>query len=269
MPTLKTDGADVYYEVHGKGPPMLLISGTACDGAFWSPYQVPDFSRDHTVIIFDQRGIGQTIVHSNDYSTVRLATDAAEIVREVGLGPAFVVGHSMGGRVAQLIALDHPDTVTAMALLSTGAGYKAQGGIPPKICLGIIKQGYETYIREHNIDIGFTKKYAEENPAQVDQCIDVLMNALPAVEIYLEHVNSRQWHNTRDRLKNILVPCLITVGDDEVHGLSDTTHVASAKLLADNIPHTRFIVIPDAGHFYMFSHPEHINGLVRQFINDL
>lgn len=269
MPILKTDGADIYYEVHGNGPPMLLISGTACDGAFWSPYQVPDFSRDHTVIIFDQRGIGQTRVHNNDYSIARLATDAAEIVRQVGLGPAVVVGHSMGGRVAQLIALDHPDTVTAMALLSTGAGYKAQGGIPPKICLGIIKEGYEDYIRDHNVDIGFTKKFAEENPTRVDECIAVLMHALPPVEIYLEHVNSRQWHNTRNRIQDIQVPCLITVGDDEVHGLSDTTHVESAKILAENIPNARFNVIPNAGHFYMFSHPEYINSLVRKFVREI
>jgi pimeloyl-ACP methyl ester carboxylesterase len=265
MPMLKTDGADVYYEVHGSGPPILLIAGTACDGAFWSPYQVPEFSRDHTVIIIDQRGIGKTVLHSDDYSTSRLATDAAEIVRKVGMGPAFVLGHSLGGRVAQLVALEHPDTVKAMALLSTGAGYKAQGGIPSKICLGIIKQGYEAYIREHNINIGFTKKFAQENPARVKECIDVLMNALPTVDIYLEQVNARQWHNTRDRLKDIRVPCLITVGDDEVHGLSDTTHVESAKVLADNIPNASFQVIPNAGHFYMFSHPDYINRLVREY----
>lgn len=269
MPTLNTDGADIYYEVHGSGPPMLLISGTACDGAFWSPYQAPDFSRDHTVIIFDQRGIGKTITRSDDYSTTRLAADAAEIIRKVGLGPAIVVGHSMGGRVAQLVALDHPDTVKALPLLSTGSGYKAKGGIPPKICLGIIKLGYERYIREHNINIGFTKQFAAENPDRVNECIDVLLNALPSVDIYLEHVNARQWHDTRERLKDIRVPCLVTVGDDEVHGLSDTTHVASAKILCENIPNAKFEVIPNAGHFYMFSHPEYLNGLIRNFIKSL
>lgn len=269
MSTLRTDGADIYYEVHGSGPPMLLISGTACDGAFWSPHQVNDFSKDHTVIIFDQRGIGKTVTRTDDYSTTRLATDAAEIIRQVGLGPAIVVGHSMGGRVAQLVALDHPDTVKAMPLLSTGSGYKAKGGIPPKICLGILKSGYENYIRDHNIDIGFTKQFAASNPQRVDECIDVLMNALPSVDIYLEHVNARQWHDTRERLKDIRAPCLVTVGDDEVHGLSDTTHVASAKILSENIPGAKFAVIPNAGHFYMFSHPEYLNRLIRDFIDGL
>lgn len=266
MPVQKVDGADIYYEVHGRGPPMLLIAGTACDGAFWSPFQVPDFARDHTVIIFDQRGIGKTVMRSEDYSTERLAADAAELVRTVGLGPAIVVGHSMGGRVAQYVALDHRDTIKSLVLASSGAGYKAKGGIPPKICLGIIKLGYERYIREHNINIGFSKAFASAHPEPVEKCIEVLLGALPSVETYLAHVNARQWHDTRARLKDIRVPCLVTVGDDEVHGNSDTTHVESAKLLASEIPGAKFAVIEGGGHFYFFSHPERINGLIRTFI---
>lgn len=269
MPVLETEGADIYYEVHGKGPPMLLIAGTACNGAFWSPHQVPDFSRDHTVIIFDQRGISKTVIRDNDYSTDRLAADAAAIVQRVGLGPAIVVGHSMGGRVAQLVALDHPAAIKSLVLASSGAGYKGKGGIPPKICLGLIKLGYERYIREHNINIGFSKAYVKASPARVEQLVQNLLDALPPVEIYLEHVNARQWHDTRDRLKDIRVPCLVTVGDDEVHGNSDTTHVASAELLAKSIPGAKFQTLQDAGHFYFFSHPEVINGMIRKFIASL
>ena len=269
MPILEVEGADIHYEVHGSGPPLLLISGTACDGAFWKPHQVPDFSRDHTVIVFDQRGIGKTVTRSDDYSTDRLAADAALLIKRVGLGPAVVIGHSMGGRVAQLVALDHPATVRALVLASTGAGYKAKGGIPPKICLGIIKLGYERYIREHNIDIGFSKAFAKAHPDRVEQCVDVLLTALPSIEIYLAQVNARQWHDTSARLQDIRVPCLITVGDDEVHGLSDTTHVASAKILAKTIPGAKFEVRKDAGHFYFFSHPEEINGVIRKFLESI
>jgi pimeloyl-ACP methyl ester carboxylesterase len=129
VPILQLGGADLHYETHGKGPPLLLISGTACDGEFWKPYQVPEFSRDHTVITFDQRGTGKTI-HGNDYSTRCLAADAARLIEEVGLGPAIVWGYSMGGRVAQLVALDHPASVKRLILASTGASFKAKGTIP-------------------------------------------------------------------------------------------------------------------------------------------
>lgn len=269
MPILQSDRASIYYEVHGSGPPLLFIAGTACDGNFWKPFQVPEFSRDHTVIIFDQRGIGKTTTQSEDYSTDRLAADAAELIKRVNLGPAVVIGHSMGGRVAQLVALDHPASVKALVLNSTGAGYKAKGGIPPKICLGIIKLGYERYIREHNIDIGFTKSFAKANPERVEQLVQGLLAALPPIDIYLAQVNARQWHDTRARLKDIDVPCHITVGDDEVHGHSDTTHLDSAKILAEMIPSTKFEVIKDAGHFYHYSHPDVINQMTRNFIESL
>ncbi len=268
MPNLDVSGASIYYEVHGHGPPLLLIAGTACGANFWQPHQVPDFSRDHSVIIFDQRGIGQTTT-SEDYSTDCLAADAAALIAHVGLGPAVVIGHSMGGRVAQLVALDHPATVKALVLNSSGAGYKAKGGIPPKICLGIIKLGYERYIREHNIAIGFTKSFATTNPERVEQLVQALLTALPPVDTYLAHVNARQWHDTRDRLQDIAVPCHVTVGDDEVHGLSDTTHVESARILADQIPAAKFELVKDAGHFYHYSHPEVINEMTRNFIETL
>lgn len=269
MPFLEVDGANIYYELHGSGPPLLLIAGTACDGNFWKPYQVPEFSRDHTAIIFDQRGIGKTTTQSDDYSTDRLAADAAALIKHVDLGPAVVIGHSMGGRVAQLVALDHPASIKALVLNSSGAGYKAKGGIPPKICLGIIKLGYERYIREHNIEIGFTKSFAGAHPERVEELVQSLLTALPPVEIYLAHVNARQWHDTRDRLKDIKVQCHVTVGDDEVHGLSDTTHVKSAKVLADMIPNSKFEIVKGAGHFYHYSHPDVVNQMTRIFIESL
>jgi aminoacrylate hydrolase len=269
MPVLRLKDVDLSYEVHGSGPPVLLIAGTACDGAFWKPHQVPDLARDHTVITFDQRGIGKTVLRGNDYATSTLAVDAAELIKSIGLGPAIVVGHSMGGRVAQLVALDHPETVKALVLASSGSGYKFKGGIPPKIALGIINLGYERYIREHNANIGFSKAFREANPARVAQCIDFLLNALPSVEIYFEHVNARQFHDTTARLKDIKAPCLVTVGDDEVHGLSDTTHVASAEVLFRSIPGAKFELIRGGGHFYHFSHPEEINRVTRNFIASL
>jgi pimeloyl-ACP methyl ester carboxylesterase len=172
----------------------------------------------------------------------------------------------MGGRIAQLVALDHADTVRCLVLASSGASYKTKGGIPPAICIQMVKLGYERYIREHNIDIGFSKAYVEKHPQRVEECIKSLLASLPPIEIYFAQVDARQHHDTSARLKDIQVPTLVTVGDDEVHGLSDTTHVASAELLSRNIPSSNFSTVPGGGHFYFYSHPEIINRIVRDFI---
>jgi aminoacrylate hydrolase len=266
MPTLALDGADLHYEVSGHGPPLLLIAGTACDGSYWKRYQVPDFARGHTVITFDQRGTGRTVTHVEDYATNRLAADAATLIAAVGLGPAVVWGHSMGGRVAQFVALDHPEHVRALVLASTGSSFRAKGGIPVKTCLGILQMGYKDYVRKHSKQIGFSHAFVEANRAHVDMILDEMIETLPPIEVYFAHIISRQDHETTARLPYIRCPTLVLVGGDETHGTSDTTHVDSARILARGIPKASFVILPDEGHFYSHSNPGETNRIVREFI---
>ena len=267
MPFLNRADADIHYELHGKGTPLLLISGTACDGDFWKPHQVEDLSRDFSVIIFDQRGTGKTVNHSGDYATTSLAADAAALIEHIGLGPAAVLGHSMGGRVAQLVALDHTKLVSKLILASTGASFKNKGGISPVMCLEIIKKGYERYIREHTIKIGFSKDYIAAHPDRIEAFINQMLATLPPIEIYFEHVMARQNHDTSARLKDIAVPTLVLVGGDETHGNSDTTHVQSSQALAKGIPNAKFMVLEGQGHFYTASDADNLNRIVRDFIS--
>ena len=96
MPYVKAkDGVDIYYEVSGNGTPFLFLSETACVGAVWKIYQVPEFARDHRVIIFDYRGTGLSGKPSAKYSTDMFAADAAAVLDHLGLEGAVVCGHSM------------------------------------------------------------------------------------------------------------------------------------------------------------------------------
>jgi len=246
---------------------MLLMSGTACDGRFWRPYQVPEFSRNYTVVTYDQRGTGDTVARDADYATSVLAADAAALIRHLDRGPAVIVGHSMGGRVAQLVALDHGDCVDRLILASSGAAFKAKGGLPPALCLGIINKGYENYIRDHLIKIGFSRDLAREHPERVRECVDIILGSLPPIETYFALVMARQQHDTTERLKDIRVPTLVLVGGDETHGPSDTTHMESARLLAERIPNAEFEIIEGQGHFYFFSAPELTHEAIRRFLN--
>ena len=138
MPILKLKDADIYYEAHSSGPPFLFLSETACDGEVWKIYQVPEFSRDHTVITFDYRGMGQSSKPPTKYTMEMFADDAAAILDHLKLDQAIVCGHSMGGRVAQVLALKHPSKVKKLILASSGAGYPDQGGIPLKLCMEMV-----------------------------------------------------------------------------------------------------------------------------------
>jgi 3-oxoadipate enol-lactonase len=86
MPYVKTkDGVDIYYDAFGAGTPFLFLSETACDGAVWKIYQVPEFARDHRVIIFDYRGTGSSGKPSTKYSTDMFADDAVAVLDHLGL----------------------------------------------------------------------------------------------------------------------------------------------------------------------------------------
>src|SRR3989442_4132739 len=106
MPYVKAkDGVDIYYEVSGNGTPFLFLSETACDGAVWKMYQVPEFARDHRIIIFDYRGTGLSGKPSAKYSTDMVAAAPAAVLDHLGFEVAVLCAHSIGGISAQVLSL--------------------------------------------------------------------------------------------------------------------------------------------------------------------
>jgi len=157
MPTLQLTDAEIYYEVHGHGQAIVFLSETACDGEVWKIHQVPEFSKDHRVIIHDYRGTGQSSKPSIDYTTQMFARDVIALMDYIKADNAIIMGHSMGGRVAQLLALDYPRRVKRLVLASTGSHYPKTKGLPFKIIREMSEGGYEKYERDHSILVGFTE----------------------------------------------------------------------------------------------------------------
>ena len=108
MPYVDLKDAKIYYEVYGDGTPFLFISETACDGAVWKFHQVPEFSRDHRVIIFDYRGTGLSGKPSVKYTTNMFVDDIVALLDHLGAEQVIVCGHSMGGRVALTLSATPP-----------------------------------------------------------------------------------------------------------------------------------------------------------------
>jgi aminoacrylate hydrolase len=183
--TLQLPDGEIYYEVHGHGQPMVFLSETACDGEVWKIYQAPEFSKDHRVIIHDYRGTGQSSNPSIDYTTQMFAQDVIALMDHLKADDAIVVGHSMGGRVAQLLALDYPNRVKRLVLASTGSHFPKTKGLPLKICKEMIEWGYEKYERDHSILVGFTDEFVKNHPERVERYLKIRMQNLCPVEFYL------------------------------------------------------------------------------------
>jgi 3-oxoadipate enol-lactonase len=268
MPVLQLKDVEIYYEVHGEGRPMVFLSETACDGEVWKIYQVPEFSRDYRVIIHDYRGTGQSGKPSTDYTTKVFCEDLVALMDHLGAEDAIVVGHSMGGRVAQLLALDYPKKVHKLVLASTGAHYPKTKGLPLKICKEMIEWGYEKYERDHSILVGFTDEFAEKYPERVEHYLKVRMQNLCPVEFYLRHLIARQSHDTSGRLKDIRQPTLILVGEEDRNMTSEINHRMSADILAQGIPNLKLVVLPDERHSYFFANPDAAHRIIRNFIKE-
>lgn len=268
MSLLRLKDLELYYEVYGQGQPMVFISETACDGEVWKLYQVPEFSRDYRVILFDYRGTGRSGKPSIKYSTKTFCDDVVALMDHLEADQAIVIGHSLGGRVAQLLALDHPGKVKKLILASTGASYPDTKGLPMKICKEMIEWGYEKYVRDHSILVGFTEKFAKEHPERVEKYLQVRMSNLAPVEFYLRHLIARQEHDTSGRLKDIRSPTLILVGEDDRNVTSDISHRTSAEILAKGIPRAKLVILPGERHSYFFGNPDAAHRAIHEFLKE-
>jgi len=118
MPTIDRDGAPLHYELAGEsGPPVLLVQGCGVAGEGWRP-QVEALSRNHRVVVFDNRGIGKSGL-SGPVTVAHMVDDARALLAALGWSSAHVVGHSLGGIIAQQLALDTPARVRSLSLLCT------------------------------------------------------------------------------------------------------------------------------------------------------
>jgi pimeloyl-ACP methyl ester carboxylesterase len=135
------------------------------------------------------------------------------------------------------------------------------------MCVELVSKGYEKYTRDHLYAVGFTQAYYKSNKELCDRFIVARMSNLPTLETFLRYVVSRQESNVSSKLKNIRVPTLILIGEDEDHHVTGLTHLESAGLHAREITGAKLVVLPGQGHHYPFVAPEVTNQAIREFLS--
>jgi len=128
MPHLQSGEIELYYEVHGAGPPLLLIAGLASDSQSWGPV-LPELAARYRVIVPDNRGCGRTRPRESGVSITAMADDCMALVRHLGLEKVSLLGHSMGGFVAQECAVRFPGMVDRLILAATSSRNSARNNL--------------------------------------------------------------------------------------------------------------------------------------------
>jgi pimeloyl-ACP methyl ester carboxylesterase len=264
MPVIDLEGLPMAYRLTGSGTPLVLVAGTGYPGATWHPALVDALAGRHAVLTFDHRATGDTPAMDERLSTRVFAQDAVRLMDALGLAPAHVVGHSMGGRVAQWMALDRPERVRSLVLAATGTGRGNRGGIPLHTAVHMIEVGYERYMAEHIADTFFTPEFVASDPDRVAWLVDAFWSHRPSLEGYLRHVVARQEHLTEDRLADLITPSLVLVGERDTHMGGGGSHWEQSRRLVAGLPNATFRSIPDVSHGYFWQVP----GLSAEILLD-
>lgn len=266
-----TEGTVLAHEIRGDGPPLLLIAGTGYPGATWLPPFVDRVAAACTVITFDHAGTGGSPAGDEPLSTRGFATDSVALLDHLGIELAHVLGHSMGGRVAQWMAIDAPQRVRSLLLAATGPGQFREDrpqtrGLPLAFAEKIIELGYERYMAVHIRDTFFSRGFPEAHPEVVDALVTAFWEHRPSLRDYLRHVVARQQHQTTDLLDRIDAPSLVVVGDRDTQPGGTGPHLDQSRFLAETLARGELRLLQGAAHGYFWELPIESAGLVVEWV---
>lgn len=271
MSSAEINGVELSYRIAGDGPPLVLIAGTGYPGATWRPGFVEPLAAACQVVMFDHRGTGESSSSDNHYSTRMFAEDLAGLCDHLGIGSAHFLGHSMGGRVAQWLALDRPSMVRSLILAASGPGdFQADShytrGIPVGTARRLIELGYEDYMARHIRETFFPASFSAAHPEVVDDLVASFWEHRPDLNDYLKHIDARQRHQTTERLADIAMPALMLVGDVDTGARGTGSHLAQSRFLATHLPNANMTVLEGNSHGFIWQEPGRSASLVLDWI---
>ncbi|MEU6003605.1 alpha/beta fold hydrolase [Streptomyces sp. NPDC047197] len=255
------DGTALHYEVHGSGHPLVLLGGQSNSHRWWDPVR-DDFAAAYRTVVLDWRGTGESGHPETDsYSTPGFARDVVAVLDHAGIDSAHVYGTSMGGRVAQWIAADHPGRVDRLVLgcTSPGAPHGIERGPEVRAALS---QADASAARRALMELMYTPGWiAERERGSQKPVFHTLGDPAMPPHARRRHLRASARHDSWDALARITAPTLVVHGTDDVFNPT-----ANAPLLADRIPGARMRLISGARHAYFEEFAREATPLVLDFL---
>jgi pimeloyl-ACP methyl ester carboxylesterase len=257
-----SDGVRIAYETRGAGPPVLLVHGLGYDHHGWGPLP-PLLADDFRLVLVDNRGVGESDAPEGPYTVVELAGDAVAVLDAAGIERANVVGVSLGGFVAQELAIAHPGRVDRLVLLSTSPGGPNQYPMPAETV-----ESFRAYMRlereaaiRQGVENSLGDRAVRERPDLVDEVYAYRLERAPPLEPWQAQLHAGAEFDAFDRIPAIAVPTLALTGGADV-----VIDPRNSELLAERIPGARVEVVPERGHLLYWEEPELVASIVREFL---
>lgn len=261
MPIIQVNGINLFYETHGTGEPLLLIYGLAGRGNNWK-FQIEALSSRFQIITFDNRGVGETDQPEEAFSLADIADDAAALLDHLGIASANVFGISMGGMIAQELALRHPGRVRKLALGCTHPGIKhclPSPGWVTEIFKSLPGKPREQVVRECT-PINYSPFTQEHRSELIESLVPLFVDNRQRAHGYAGQLNAIWEFNAFDRLPQLAMPTLVMTGTDDVLVVP-----GNSKIIAERIPKVRLIEFPEAGHLFFIEKADDVNQELLEF----
>ncbi len=261
---ISTDGATIAFDRAGNGPPVLLIQGVGIVGEGWRP-QIDGLSRDFTLYSFDNRGIGRSTLTARGLSIEAMAADALAVMDANGVDRFHVVGHSMGGVIAQEVALRARARVRSLCLMNTVVrGRDASGMNLPMIITGLrTRVGTRAMRRAAFLELVMPAAALDstDRVALADRLAALFGHDLAdQPPIVMPQIRAMARYDARARLAELGgIPTLVLSGTHD-----RIAPPASGRALATAIPGARYIEYDDAGHGLPIQHADRVNAVLRE-----
>ena len=252
MATITRDGVNLYYEVHGEGPPILLTHGYSATSQMWHG-QIETFSKNYKLILWDMRGHGQSDSpdDQDEYTEAKTVQDMAAILDAEGIDKAIIGGLSLGGYISFAFHCEFPERVEALLIIDSGPGYKSDKGRDAwnanceKTAADFEENGLAR-LQKLTPEMAMSKHRSPEGLARA---------ARGMMAQYGSHVIFS--------LPEISVPTLILVGAD------DTPFLGASDYMDTKIANSHKVIIPDAGHASNIDQPEAFNTALQEYLDSL
>jgi 3-oxoadipate enol-lactonase len=263
MAIAEVNGQRLYYEVHGDGEPLLCVAGLTCDTLVWIP-QVQAFAAAHRTVIFDNRDAGQSSMAEGDYEIADMARDALALADELELDTFHLLGVSMGGAIAQEMAIQAPQRVRTFTIaVSFGAG-----GAYSRRVAEVWGARVEQISREQHIDELMLMNHSEafyDHPEMVEFIRTAMLNnPYPQPpDAFKRQLGACARHDARPGLATLTMPAHVIGGEYDI-----LVPVWKSKEIASLIPGSTLTVLPGAPHGLSVERAEEFNSAVLGFIRE-
>jgi pimeloyl-ACP methyl ester carboxylesterase len=262
VPRLGVAGTELQYERRGTGPPLLLAQGLGAHSLHWGEPFLAALEGDFELVLYDHRGVGRSAALAGDLAVPGLAADALALLDALELADAHVLGVSMGGMVAQELALMAAPRVRTLTLGCTSCGGTQSKPTAPEVVqrltAAVLSRDRERMLRT-GFELVVSRAYASD-PAHYAAFV-AAANEFPAsVPVLLAQKAAVEAHDTYARLRGLQMPTLV------IHGSADDVLAAiNGDLVASLIPGARLELLDGVGHLFFWEQPQRSAELVRAF----